>query len=128
MNTEKITERDVYTAILNGTIAKDVLYNFAEKKLGQINHRNAKAKERAAIKRADGDDLMEKIYAYVTPEPQSCEDIFNKMVAEGHDTTIGKVGYRLTALYNAGRIDKATATIPGVDGTKSKHVMVYNRL
>ena len=123
----KITERDIYNSILNETFDLAVLKEFAEKKLAQLDKRNESAKIRAAKKRAESDELLEVVLGYVSDEPQSREDIFNAMIADGHDVTIGKVGYRLTALCKEedGRVVKADATVPGVDGTKAKKVKVY---
>ena len=122
-----MTEREIYTSILDETFDLGVLKEFAEKKLAQMDSHNEKAKERAAARRNEGDELLEVVYAYVTEEPQSREDIFIKMTAEGHDVTAGKIGYRLTNLWKNGRIEKAETIIPGVDGTKPRKIMVYSR-
>ena len=126
-DTVKITERDIYNSILDGSFDIDVLKGFAEKKLAQLDHRNEKAKERAAKKRAESDELLDVVLKYVSDEPQSREDITNAMIADGHDVTAGKVGYRLTALSKGedAPVVKQEATIPGVDGTKARRVMVY---
>lgn len=121
--TTKITERDIYTSILNDTADMEVLRAFAEKKLAQLDHRNEKAKERAATKRAEGDELLGVVTGYVTDEPKSREDITNEMIEDGFDVTAGKVGYRLTVLVREGRIQKAEATVPGEKG--NKRVKVY---
>ena len=122
----KMTERDIYNSMIDGTFDPAVLAEFGAKKLAQLDHRNMKAKERAAAKRAEGDELTEKVYALVTDEPQSREDIANILIADGVETSVGKVGYRLTALVNDGRIVKEEITVPGVDGGKSKRMVVYS--
>lgn len=121
----KITEREIYNSILDGTFDVDVLVEFATKKLAQLDHRNEKAKERAAAKRAEGDELTEKVFALVSDEPQTRDDITNALIADGIEVTVGKVGYRLSALVADGRINKEEVTIPGGEGEKSKRVMVY---
>lgn len=121
----KITEREIYNSILDGTFDVDVLVEFATKKLAQLDHRNEKAKERAAAKRAEGDELTEKVFALVSDEPQTRDDITNALIAEGLEVTVGKVGYRLSALVADGRINKEEVTVPGGEGEKSKRVMVY---
>ena len=125
--TVKITERDIYNSILDDSFDIDVLKEFAEKKLAQLDHRNEKAKERAAKKRAESDELLDVVLKYVSDEPKSREDITNAMIADGHDVTAGKVGYRLTVLSKGedAPVIKQEATIPGVDGTKARRVMVY---
>ena len=122
----KITEREIYNFILDGTIDRDLLVEFATKKLAQLDHRNEKAKERAAKKRAEGDELTEKVFALVSDEPQSREDITNALLNAGEDVTVGKVGYRLSALVADGRIVKEEAVFPGGEGEKTKRVMVYS--
>ena len=121
-----ITEREIYTSIIEGTADPDVLVEFATKKLAQLDKRNAKAKERAAAKRAEGDALLEAVFGCVTDEPQSRQDIFDVLVDGGEfpELKLGQVGFRLTALANSGRINKAEATVEGEDG-KSHRVMVY---
>ena len=121
----KITERDIYNSIIDGTFDTDVLVEFAEKKLAQLDHRNEKAKERAAAKRAEGDELTEKVFALLSSDPQTRDVIAEALIASGEDVTVGKVGYRLTALVNDGRAMKEEVTIPGGEGEKTKRVMVY---
>ena len=125
--TKTPTEREIYSAILDGTIDTDVLIEFAQKKLTQIDNRNERAKEKAAEKRAQSDELMATVLTYVTDEPQTREQIFNAMVADGiADITIGKVGYRLTALSNAESIVKSSVTVPGEEGSRARKVMAYS--
>ena len=102
----KITEREIYNSILDGTFDVDVLVEFATKKLAQLDHRNEKAKERAAAKRAEGDELTEKVFALVSDEPQTRDDITNALIADGIEVTVGKVGYRLSLLLTVASIRK----------------------
>lgn len=122
----KMTEREIYNAMIVGTIDAEVMREFAEKKLAQLDKRNETAKVRAAKKRAENDVLTEKVFGYVTDDPQSREDIFNAMIEEGNeDLTLGKVSYRLSALAREGRIQKTEATVGGNDGGKPRKVTVY---
>ena len=122
--TNKMTERDIYNAMINGTIDADVMVEFAEKKLAQLDKRNEKSKERAAAKRAEADELTEKVAEFVTDEAQTRDQITNAMVEAGYDVTVGKVQARLTKLIEASRIAKAKAKVAGEDG-KNKVVTVY---
>ena len=124
--TKAPTEREIYSAILDGTIDTDVLIDFAQKKMTQIEARNERAKAKAAEKRAQNDELMDVVLGYVTDEPKTREQIFNEMTAdEVADISIGKVGYRLTALSNAGTISKSSVTIPNEEGGRARKVMAY---
>ena len=122
--TNKMTEREIYNAMIDGTIDADVMVEFAEKKLAQLDKRNEKAKERAVAKRAEADELTERVMAFVTDEAQTRDDITNAMIAEGFEVTVGKVQARLTKLVEASRIAKAKAKVVGEDG-KTKQVTVY---
>ena len=125
MANNKITERDIYNSILDGTADPDVLVEFATKKLAQLDKRNAAAKVRAEKKRAEGDALMASVLGYVSDEPQSRADIAAAMIEAGFEVTDAKVGARLNKLVAAGEIVKASAKVTGEDG-KGKTVVVYS--
>lgn len=120
----KITERDIYTAILNDSVDIDVLKAFAEKKIAQLDKRNESAAKRAAKKRAEGDVLMEQVAGYVGDEAKTRAQITAEMVADGYDLTDAKVGARLNKLVADGRIAKAKGRVTGEDG-KSKAATLY---
>lgn len=122
--TNKMTEREIYNAMIDGTIDADVMVEFAEKKLAQLDKRNEKAKERAVAKRAEADELTEKVAEFVGDEAQTRDEITNAMVEAGYEVTVGKVQARLTKLVEASRIAKAKAKVAGEDG-KNKQVTVY---
>ena len=121
----KITERDIYNSMIAGTIDAETLKAFAEKKIAQLDKRNASAKIRAAKKRAEGDALLESVFSFVGEEAQSRAQITDAMVAAGHEVTVGKVGARLNSLVADGRIVKEKGKVAGEDG-KSKAVTLYS--
>ena len=122
---DKITERDIYNSMIAGTIDAGTLKTFAEKKIAQLDKRNASAKVRAAKKRAEGDALLKSVFSFVGNEAQSRVQITDAMVAAGHDVTVGKVGARLNSLVADGHIAKEKGKITGADG-KSKTVTFYS--
>lgn len=124
MANSKMTEREIYNAMIEGTVSAETLKEFAEKKIAQLDKRNASAKIRAERKRAEGDELTNSVLGFVSDEPQTREQIAEAMVAAGYEVTVGKVQARLTKLFNEGRIAKAKTKVAGEDG-KSKTVMVY---
>ena len=124
MTTTKMTEREIYTAMLNGALDAEIAKEFAEKKLAQLDKRNASAKVRAEKKRAEGDALTEAVFSFVTDEPKTREQITAELVEAGHDVTVGKVQARLTRLFNEDRIAKAKAKVENEEG-KAKTVTVY---
>ena len=120
----KLTERDIYNAMINGTIDPDVMAEFAEKKLAQLDRRNATAAKRAAAKRAETDALLETVYGVLSDEPMDRTEIANVLAEQGVETTLGKITSRLSALVKEGRANKAKAKVEGEDG-KSHDVTVY---
>lgn len=137
MATIKITEAQMFEAIKSmietgvfqyqaaeGTmeVDSDEVAAFCEKKLDALARKAAKARETAASKKAEGDELTEIIYQHVSEEPITIED----MVAALDDETVtrGKVQYRLSALAKEGRVVKTEVSTTGADG-KKRHVAAY---
>ena len=124
MATSKITERDIYNAMIDGTIDADVMVEFAEKKLAQLDKRNESAKKRAAKKRAESDELTEIIFEKLSDEAVDRVAIFEALQADGIETTLGKVTNRLSTLVKEGRANKAKGKAQGEDG-KAHEVTFY---
>jgi acyl-CoA reductase-like NAD-dependent aldehyde dehydrogenase len=136
---EKMTKRNFYEAIANfaneghmaftdaeGTvhvITNEALAEFAEKEIDSLDKKAEKAKERAAKRRAEGDDLMAAVREALSDEFETIADITAKI--EGDDVTVAKVQYRLGQLYKNGEADKGDITIPGGEGVKARHVVAY---
>ena len=110
MTTVKITKKDYYNAIIalarGEEVAVDVdsIVAFCEKEINALATRAEKAKERAAEKRAEGDELQAAVLAALTDEPATRQDVAARI--EGEDVTVAKVGYRLTQLVKAGHAFK----------------------
>ena len=120
----RLTERDIYNAMINGTIDPDVMAEFAEKKLAQLDKRNATAAKRAAARRAETDALLETVYGVLSDEPMDRTEIANVLAEQGVETTLGKITSRLSALVKEGRANKAKAKVESEDG-KLHDVTVY---
>lgn len=135
---EKMTKRNVYEALINYANSGHMFYSdgedevvvtaealaaFAENEIALLDKKAVKAKERAATKRAEGDELTDAVRAVLTDELQTTGDIAVKI--EGEDVTVAKVSNRLTRLVNAGEAIKEQVTIPGTDGQKSRKIMAY---
>ena len=129
MNTPKITKKDYFHAIIalvNGDacdIPGDDIVAFCDKEIAALDTRAAKAKERAAAKRAEGDDLQAAVLGVLTDEPMTRTEVFDAL--GDPDTSVAKVGYRLTALVAAGKAVKSEAVVTGEDG-KSKKLAAYS--
>ena len=130
MTTVKVTKRERYESIkalveavgaVEG-IDTDGIVAFCEKEIATLDTRAEKAKERAAEKRAEGDELQAAVLAALTDEPASRQEVTDRI--EGEDVTLAKVGYRLTALVKQGLAVKEEIAVTGEDG-KSKKVAAY---
>ena len=142
---EKMTKREFFTALINFantdvfeyetangdkvTLDKATIKTFSENEILLLDKKAAKAKERNAAKKAEGDELVELIYAAMSSEDfETKEEILAKMdVSE--DVTVSKVSYRLGVLVNEGKAEKTEVTRPAeVEGGKKRKLMGYRKL
>ena len=138
---EKMTKRNVYEALINyansGVMAyaadegdvvvtAEALAAFAENEIALLDKKAAKAKERAATKKAEGDELTDAVRAAMSAEEfEPIADIAARI--EGEDVTVAKVQYRLTQLVKNGEAEKEQITIPGGEGQKARKIMAYRK-
>ena len=132
---EKMTKRNVYEALISyattGVMAYDgnevtaeALAAFAENEIALLDKKAVKAKERAATKRAEGDELTAVVRQVMsTEEFEPIADIAARI--EGEDVTVAKVQYRLTQLVKTGEAEKEQITVPGGEGQKARKIMAY---
>ena len=130
---EKITKRDMFEAIIEAVNGGEWKYDaaevveFCEKEIGNLDKKAAKAKEAAAKKRAEGDELTDAVRAALSNDTfESIADIAARI--EGEDVTVAKVTYRLTSLVKNGEAEKSEITIPGGEGIKARKIMGYRAL
>ena len=127
---EKITKREMFEAIIALATGGEMKYeaeafvNFCENEISLLDKKAAKAKERAATKKAEGDELTEAVRAAMsTEEFEPIADIAARI--EGEDVTVAKVQYRLTQLVKNGDAEKEQITVPGGEGQKARKIMAY---
>lgn len=127
---EKITKREMFEAIIALATGGEMKYeaeafvNFCENEIALLDKKAAKAKERAATKKAEGDELTEAVRAAMsTEEFEPIADIAARI--EGEDVTVAKVQYRLTQLVKNGDAEKEQITVPGGEGQKARKIMAY---
>lgn len=118
----KITEREIYNSILNGTVDQATLCEFAEKKLAQLDKRNASAQRRAAAKRAEGNAITEDIFGILSAERMTREQVAQ---AYGSELSVAKVGSRLNQLVEAGRVQKETIKVANAEGRMVNKVAYF---
>jgi len=114
MENVKLTKKDYYGMIREIVVESDIenkdeLVAFVDKQVEAIDSRAAKAKERAASKKVEGDALRNQVEGLLTNEYQTAADIFAQ--AQGADLTKGKITARLTQLVKAGVAEKETIKV-----------------
>lgn len=135
-NTNKITKRSIYEALaaaakdgvlhiedFNPDLSDTVVAEFCDNEIALLDKKAAKAKETAAKKKAEGDDLTEAVTAVLTETPQTIADIAAQITME--ESTVSKCQYRLNQLAKNGVAVKSEVVIPGSEGTKSRRVVAY---
>ena len=136
---EKITKREMYEALISlmekdemtferdgeiFEVDKDTMSDFAAHEIDLLDKKASKAKERAASKKNEVDELGEAVFTALSDTDfEPIADIAARI--EGDDVTISKVTYRLTQLVKAGEAEKQELTIPATETSKSRKVQGY---
>ena len=132
---KKITKREMFEAIKAGcttgewTVSDVEIAEFCDNEIALLDKKAIKAKERAAEKRAAGDELTDAVRAALTDEFAIIADIAAK-VAEtyGEDATIARVTYRLTQLVKNGEAENGDVKVEGGEGQKTRTIKAYRIL
>ena len=97
---------------------------YCDNELAKLEKKNIKARERAAEKRAIGDELQADVLAVINDAPQTRDDILAAVVeATGaEDLTVGKIQSKLNNLVESNQISKCK--VKTEDGkTKTAYVI-----
>lgn len=141
---EKMTKRNVYEALVNYAekgvmeyetengfveVSPEDVKAFAANEIELLDKKAAKAKERAAAKRAEGDELTDAVRNALTDEPALIATITAKVVeVMGDDVTSHKVTYRLRQLVDNGEAEASEIKIPGGEGQKARTLKAYKAI
>ena len=132
---KKITKREMFEAIKTGcttgewTVSDVEIAEFCDNEIALLDKKAIKAKERAAEKKAAGDELTDAVRAALTDEFAVIADIATK-VAEtyGEDATVAKVTYRLGQLVKNGEAENTDVKGTGGEGQKTRTIKAYRLL
>ena len=111
-NAVKITKKEFYVALRGlveavetvGEIPSDAVLEFIDKQVAQLDAKAAKAKEKAGEKKAEGDSLRSEVFACVTNEWQTGDQITAAL--DNGEVTKAKVTARLTQLVKSNQVEK----------------------
>lgn len=112
MEEKKLTKKDklnlLKDIVLNSNDENvEVLTEFIENEVAAIERTAAKAKERTAAKKAEGDDLRARVKDVLTEDYQTVDEIFVQVEAkEDEELSKAKIIARLTQLVNNGDAEK----------------------
>lgn len=138
---ENITKKAMYGALINYAtsgkfiadtkdgeveVTMDQLKAFAEKEIELLEKKAVKAKEAAAKKKAESDELTTMVEEALSTTFEPIADIAARI--PGEDVTISKVTYRLTQLVKNGAAEKQEIAVPTGDGTKTRKIMGYRAI
>lgn len=111
-NVEKITKKEKYLALvelLKSVEADKMFIELCENEIAAIDKKSNKAKERAAEKKAEVDELYNKVEAVVR-DAEDALSINDIVLAVGEDATAAKVVNRLKKMVDADLIEKTITT------------------
>ena len=90
---------------------REEMLEWCGKEIAALDAKNEKAKERAAEKRAAGDELQARIYALMGEEPMTINDIVAALGDE--DLTPARVVARMKNLVKAEEVAKTAVKVEG---------------
>ena len=115
MTEKKITKKEKYGMLLaiEEVAVDNMLRTFVEEEIAALEAKAEKARERAAKKKAENDELGEKIYKIIVEKGSSVtlQELYKILSVDDEEITTSKIVARLTKLVNSDKIDKAEATI-----------------
>lgn len=129
MATTKVTKRNVIEALMAMNFVDDVqvgdvivtpadIKETLEKSLASLENKAVKAKERAAQKKVEGDELRDKIESVLDDDFKTIADIIDAVDVE--DLTPAKVSSRVAQLVKLGRVEKEQVKVDD-----NRKVMAY---
>lgn len=132
-NEIKVSKRDYLTTIIEAMHTGEIKYDpndviaFCEHEIELLDKKTAKAKERAAAKRAEGDELTEQIYNVLyDDEFMTIPEIVKALGDES--VSAQRASYRLRTLVAEKRAEKTEVSIPGADGGKASKKVAYKKI
>ena len=115
MATEKITNAMIVEEIKELCADKAHIVEFCDKYLASAEAKKIKAAERAAAKRAAGDELQAVIVSLLTTEPQTAEQILAQIEDESGELTKQKIVARMRNLIESNQASKCDVKVE-IDG------------
>lgn len=121
---EKITKATKYEMIekILETVEDEnaaMLIEFVQGERAALARKAAKAKEKAAEKKTEIDELGNAVLGALTAEPMTRDEVFAKVEDFSDDVSVAKIGARLTKLVDAGLAVKTEVKATSAAGKKT---------
>lgn len=123
---EKISKRDILNGLITlattGTceLTDTDIQMYAEKELAAMDKRAEADKKRREAKAAENDEITEAVFAVMTDEPMSAEEILKRLDIDLPKT---KLIPKLTKLVSAERVVKSKKRYKNEDGKSAEKTM-----
>lgn len=108
---KKITHSEIYGIIKEAMADNALVVEFCDSQIEKLANKAAKAKERAAEKRAAGDELYAAVIGCVGTDPVTADTVLGML--EGDDLTLAKVRARLSQGVTNGVLAKESIKVDG---------------
>lgn len=129
---KKYTKKQIFNAIIDAMqtgeceVSPTVIIDFMQREINALDRKAETAKARAAEKKAESDELSNRIYAMLTDAPQTINDILAAMNEE--DLTSNKISSRLAKMAKGEIADKpcekVEVSVPDANG-KTRKLVAY---
>ena len=108
---DKMTKKEKFALIAELLADNAEIVDFCNDEIAKLDAKAAKAKEKAAEKKAAGDELYAAVVAAVGTELVTAEDVLG--VIEGEDLTVAKIRARLSQGVKNGVLVKESVKVDG---------------
>ena len=130
MENVKVTKKNKFEMLSNALALLDqegmahdfdvaMLQEFIANEVAHLDNKAAKAKENAAAKKTEIDDLGNAVLNALTDEPMTRDQVFDLVADFSDDVSVAKVGARLSKLVDLGRAVKSEVKATSASGKKT---------
>ena len=110
---EKMTKKEMYSLIAELCADNAEVVAFCENEVAKLDAKAAKAKEKAAEKRAAGDELYAEVIACVGETPVTADTVYAENFADYEDLSVAKIRARLSQGVKNEVLAKETIKVDG---------------
>lgn len=123
----KAQKFEMIEEILTGIETEDakMLVEFVQSEKAALARKAAKAKEKAAEKKTEIDELGEVVLSVLNAEPKTRDEVFALVEFDGVEISVAKIGARLTRLVELGKVQKSEVKGITASGKKTTR-MAYS--